>query len=154
MQMVHTCRCHNATKHRQRTTNCASFFLFVLALDVRLVGVSGRATDSVRDAQGSSMAADTATLDARPSQLTTIRQHQDFCVLQGASSEADTQFATIVLPAYYPAECESGTTSLEAGNRIEKRASTIDSDKGCEVHTSFAAWVQRWGSRPGSGSWE
>jgi hypothetical protein len=40
------------------------------------------------------MAADTATLYARSSQLTAIRQQPDFCVLQCVSSEADTQFAT------------------------------------------------------------
>lgn len=55
---------------------------------------------------------------------------------------------------YLSAVCDSGTMSLEAGNRIEKRASTIDSGEGCEVHTSFAAWVQQWRSKPGSSSWE
>jgi len=131
----------NATNHQKRTNNCVSSLLLVIALDVRMVGASGRARDSVRDAQGCSMAADTATFNARSSQLTAIRQQPNFCVLQCASSEADTQFATVVPHVYPSAERESGTTSLEAETRIEKRASTIDSDEGCEVHTSFAAWV-------------
>lgn len=104
--------------------------------------------------EGCSVAAYTATLNARSLQLTAIRQQPSFCVFQCASLEADTQRATVV-PLFYPsAERESGTTSLEAENRNEKQPSTIDLDEGCEVHTSFAAWVQQWGSKPGSGSWE
>lgn len=30
----------------------------------------------------------------------------------------------------------------------------MGTEERCEVHTSFAAWVQQWGSSPGSGSWE
>lgn len=124
-----------------------------IAFEVHMVGANGRARDCSRDGQGFHW------LQTRQLFRRGLRNWHPFdrtrssvtseCVL-GNGNSAHNRRST----------CESsatrmrGTHSLKAENRIEKRPSTIDSNEGCEVHTSFAAWVLQWGCKQGSGSLE
>lgn len=59
--------------------------------------------------------------------------------------ETETQAATVVPPFCLSAERESGTTSLEAGNRVEHRRSISVKDARCTT----LRWVQQWEANQG-----